>query len=231
MVEWDKRVGGRPFASTPAFVFKMITGTLSKNPYQFPGVGNMVSTPYSNSKSDSFQKILLYGVMILPMRRPQKGSTIKQYAYATRRLNGQGRTKKEIALLSGYTKSMAENAKAKIEDTEGYQNAVIVLAGESNNLLLAVMAEFKARGLKKFSNADLTKALNAISGAWDRIEKVRAPNQMKTPEGNRLRGLFTRTTETAVIETVPPTEATASAPQQEITDVVAVEAAGDDLDF
>lgn len=139
------------------------------------------------------------------MKRPRKGSTVKQYAYATRRLNGEGRSKKEIALRSGYTLSMAENAKAKIENTEGYQNAVIVLATESNNLLLAVMSEFKARGLKDFSNADLTKALNAISGAWDRIEKVRAPNKMKTPEGNPLRAIFTEktVTKTAVVESIP----------------------------
>jgi len=115
------------------------------------------------------------------MKRAKKGSTVKQYAYATRRLNGQGKSKKEMALLSGYTMSMAENAKHKIEETEGYQNAVVVLAAESNNLLLAVMAEFKARGLEDFSNKDLNAALNAISNAWDRIEKVRAPNKMKTP--------------------------------------------------
>jgi len=151
------------------------------------------------------------------MKRPQKGSTIKQYAYATRRLNGQGKSKKEIALLSGYAPSMAENAKAKIEDTEGYQNAVIVLASESNNLLLAVMAEFKARGLEDFSNKDLVAAMNAIASAWDRIDTKRAPDKMKTPEGNRLRGVFTERVRTAVIEQVP-TESPASANQPETTD-------------
>lgn len=164
------------------------------------------------------------------MKRPKKGSTIKQYAYATRRLNGDGRSKKEIALNSGYTKSMAENAKHKIEETEGYQNAVIVLATESNNLLLAVMAEFKARGLTEFSNADLTKALNAISGAWDRIEKVRAPAKLQTPEGNRLRGLFTRTTtvESAVVESLP--KETPAAATNEIKDAEFTEAE-DEMDF
>lgn len=165
------------------------------------------------------------------MKRSRSGSTIKQYAYATRRLNGQGKSKKEIALLSGFSQTVAENAKAKIEDTEGYQNAIIQLAGESNNLLLGVMAEFKARGLKNFSNADLTKALNAISGAWDRIEKVRAPDKLKTPEGNRLRGIFTERVRTAVIETVP-TEATASATLPTVTDAEFHEKQDDpDLDF
>lgn len=165
------------------------------------------------------------------MKRTKSGSTIKQYAYATRRLNGQGRSKKEIALLSGFSKSVAENAKHKIEETEGYQNAVISLAHDSNNLLLAVFAEFKARGLSNFTNADLTKALNAISGAWDRIEKSRAPDKMKTPESNRLRGIFTRTTETAVLEPIP-TDAPANTTQPEIRDVEFHEKQeGGDMDF
>jgi hypothetical protein len=164
------------------------------------------------------------------MKRPAKGSTIKQYAYATRRLNGQGKSKKEIAKLSGYSTTMAENAKAKIENTEGYKNAVIELAHKSNNLLLAVMSEFEARGLKDFSNKDLNSALNAISGAWDRIEKTRAPNKMKTEEGNRLRGVFTRRveTQTAVLEEVPA-ELPASASQSEPIDAEFTE--GPDLDF
>lgn len=124
--------------------------------------------------------------------------------------------------------SMAENAKEKIEDTEGYQNAVIVLAQKSNNLLLGVMAEFEARGLEEFSNKDLNAALNAISNAWDRIEKVRAPNKMKTPEGNRLRGIFTRETvkETAILESSP-----AEAPVATEAEVIKnAEVVGDPID-
>lgn len=148
------------------------------------------------------------------MKRPQRGSTIKQYAYATRRLNGQAASKKEAALLSGFSITVAENAKHKIEETEGYQNAVIVLATESNNLLLAVLHEFKARGLSEFTNKELNGALNAISGAWDRIERTRAPDKMKNPEVNRLRGIFTRETvkETATLETLPAAPLTQSLP-------------------
>ncbi len=134
------------------------------------------------------------------MKRRRGGSTVKQFAYATRRLSpGKSESKKEIALLSGFSMSVAENAKHKIEDTEGYKNAVIQLATKSNNLLLAVMTEFEARGLKTFSNTDLTKALNAISSAWDRVEKVRAPSQMKTPQGNPLLGVFQRRVETQTV--------------------------------
>lgn len=140
------------------------------------------------------------------MKRPKNGSTTKQYAYAMRRLNGQGQSKREMALLSGYSQTMAKNPAHKIEKTEGYNNAVIELAAKSNNLLLGVMAEFEARGLEKFSNKDLNAALNAISGAWDRIEKTRAPNKLKTPEGNPLRAIFTERTRTATFESAPSEE-------------------------
>jgi hypothetical protein len=159
------------------------------------------------------------------MKRPQKGSTPKQYAYALRRLNGEGRSKKEMALLSGFSPAVAENVKAKVEDTEGYQNAVIELATKSNNLLLACFAEYQARGLKDFSNKDLNAALNAISSAWDRVEKVRAPAKMKTPEGNPLRAVFTKRveTQTAVFEAAPEETTIASSPQEETPVVHEVE--------
>lgn len=172
------------------------------------------------------------------MKRPKKGSTTKQYAYAVRRLNGQGDTKKEMALMSGYSQTMAKNPKTKIESTEGYNNAVIELAAKSNNLLLGVMAEFEARGMKNFSNKDLNAALNAISGAWDRIEKTRAPNKLKTPEGNPLRAVFTERTRTATFESAPeepPVEETATANDKEsgpkIHEGEEVEKEKIDLDF
>lgn len=163
------------------------------------------------------------------MKRPKNGSTVKQYAYATRRLGGQGTSKKEMALLSGFSPSTAENVKHKIEETEGYQNAIIVLAAESNNLLLGVLTEFKKRGLSEFSNKDLNSALNAISGAWDRIEKNRAPNKMQTPEGNPLRGVFQRRveTQTVTIEPIPSNE-TADA---NVIHVEARDVSDPDMDF
>lgn len=140
------------------------------------------------------------------MKRPRQGSTIKQYAYATRMMNGEATSKKEAALLSGFSMSVAENAKAKIENTEGFKNAMMILAARSNNLLVAVMNEFEARGMKGFSNPDLIKAMNAVTTAWDKIESRRAPNKMKTPEGNPLRAVFTKRVETqkVVVESIPP---------------------------
>lgn len=166
------------------------------------------------------------------MRRPNKGSSLKQVAYATRVMSGGAGSKKEAALLSGYTLSMAQNAKAKIEDTEGYHNAMFALAMKSNNLLLAIMSEFSARGITEFSNADLIKALNAVSGAWDRIENRRAPNALKTPEGNPLRAIFTQRVETrtAVLE-----QAESPAPAPTPVPAIAAEApaaqAPIDMDF
>jgi len=133
------------------------------------------------------------------MKRPSTGSTPKQYAYATMRLTGQGGSKKEIARKAGFSHSVAKNAKYKIENTEGYQNAVIVLAHESNNLLLAILAEFKARGVKNFSNKDLIGSLKAMTTAWDKIDNKRAPAKLKTDDGNPLRAVFTKRVETQTV--------------------------------
>jgi hypothetical protein len=126
-----------------------------------------------------------------------------------------------MALLSGFSPSVAENVKHKVENTEGYKNAVIELATKSNNLLLAAMAEYEARGLKNFSNKDLNAALNAISAAWDRVEKTRAPNKLKTPEGNPLRAIFTErvTTRTATLEPIEE-PATAEESEEETPDTI-----------
>jgi len=128
------------------------------------------------------------------MKRPRRGSTPSQLAYATRMMDGNASSKKEAALLSGFSMTVANNAHSKIENTEGYKNAMIGLATKSNNLMLAALSEFEARGLKGFTNAELIKALNAIGSAWERIEKQRAPNKLTTPEGNRLYDIFRRET-------------------------------------
>lgn len=173
--------------------------------------------------------------MIFYMKRPRQGSTIKQMAYASRMMNGSAESKKEAALLSGFSMSVAENAKHKIETTEGYKNAMIELHTRSNNLLNAIMHEYEVRGLKNFSNKDLVAATNAIANAWDKIDTKRAPNKMKTPEGNPLRAVLTRRveTQTAVFESAPAAEDTASAKEPEdkgaVRDAEVVEAI--DMDF
>lgn len=164
------------------------------------------------------------------MKRPKHGSTPKQFAYATRMLNGQADSKKEAALLSGFSMTVAENAHAKIEKTEGYHNAMFELAVKSNNLMLAALSQFEARGLESFSNGDLIKALNAIGGAWERVEKHRNP-QAKDPGANRLAGIFKRTTVTEEARIPVATKAPATPVAAATRDAEFVETSEEDMDF
>jgi hypothetical protein len=152
------------------------------------------------------------------MKRPKHGATLKQYAYATKLLNAEGRSKKDIALSVGYSPSVAMNVENKIENTEGFQNAVIALATESNNMALAVMSEYKARGLEYFSNKDLNGALNAISQAWDRFNKHRAPNKSQTPEGNKLKAVIMQRVENQTIN-MPKAEPSSAPAENGIPDL------------
>jgi len=158
----------------------------------------------------------------------KRGSSPKQYAYATRRLSGGGKTKQEIALLSGYSSTVAKNASNKIEKTEGYQNAVLELANESNNIALAILTEYKLRGIKDFSNKELNGALNAISVAWDRFDKKRAMSVNKNPETNPLRKVMMQRVENQTVNIN-----TGAVPEEERTviDVEPVEEEKVDLDF
>lgn len=146
------------------------------------------------------------------MKRRQGGSTPKQWAYANRKLNGQGRTKKEMAILSGFSPAVSENVKHKIESTEGYRNALIGLAQESGDVLLALIQEYKNRGIDELSNSELNSAVNAITGAWDRIESRRNPIKSKDPEQNPLRRAILQKVENQTIN-MAPTNTPPSIPQ------------------
>ena len=116
----------------------------------------------------------------------KRGSTMKQMAYAKRLLGAQGTSKKQIALDSGYSPYVANSISSHIENKPGFNYAVAQLAVDSNNLALAAMHEFKARGFHDFSNKDLIGALNAIGSAWSRFN-AGPKDKDKTPEGNKLR--------------------------------------------
>ncbi len=105
------------------------------------------------------------------MKIPNVGSSMKQLAYARRVWGAKGSDKKSIALDVGYSPSVASSVVSKIESRKGFHNAIAKLAADSNNLALAAMHEFKARGFDDFSNKDLVAALNAIAGAWDKFNK------------------------------------------------------------
>lgn len=112
-------------------------------------------------------------------------STMKQMAYAKRLLGGQGETKKQIALDSGYSAAVSNSVSSHIENKPGFNNAMTKLAVDSNNLALAAMHEFKARGFEDFTNKELVGALNAIGSAW---AKFNAPMKESGSEStNKLR--------------------------------------------
>jgi len=140
------------------------------------------------------------------MKRPKNGSTVKQFAYANRLINGEGLSRKDIARSVGFSPSVARNPSQKIEKSEGFHNAMIKLATEANNMALAVMHEYKARGLKGFSNKDLNGALNAIAGAFERFNKHRAPNKEKD---NPLRKILLERVQTREVSIVQPKEVVA----------------------
>jgi len=160
------------------------------------------------------------------MKRPKHGATLKQFAFAQKLMNAEGPSKKEMALSVGYSPSVANNTEHNIENTEGYKNAVIELANRSNNMVLAAMAEYEARGFDNFSNKDLNGAMNALAAAWDRINKHRAPVK-EDPAGNPLRAIFVKRVETQTVS-VPVGEAAAS--EETIKDAEIVENEIDDDD-
>jgi hypothetical protein len=132
-----------------------------------------------------------------------------QRAYAMRVWGAKGTDKKSIAADVGYSPYVARSATSKIENTKGFQNAIIALAKDSNNLALAAMAEFKARGLKGFSNQELIGALNAISGAWGKFNaELKRDNKPLSESGNRLRQIVLNKIETQQIINNPEPEKT-----------------------
>ncbi len=125
------------------------------------------------------------------MKIPRKGSSVKQLAYARRVWGAEGPDKKSIALDVGYSPNAAKSVMSKIESRPGFNNAIARLAAESNNMALTVLSEFKARGLKDFSNPDLIKALNSISNAWEKFNKGLVQSERPADNGkNRLKTII-----------------------------------------
>ena len=128
---------------------------------------------------------------------------MKQKAYAMRIFGGQGKCKKQIALDVGYSPNVANSISSHIENKPGFNSAMAALAVDSNNLALAAMHEFKARGFEDFSNKDLVGALNAIGAAWTRFNVVpKTPGD--NPTGNRLRTVILQRVENQTIQAPPP---------------------------
>lgn len=157
---------------------------------------------------------------------------MKQMAYAKRLLGAQGNSKKEIALDVGYSPYVANSISSHIENQPGFNNAMAALAVQSNNLALAAMHEFKARGFADFSNKELIGALNAIGNAWSKFnQKVKEPNE--NPAGNKLRTVILQQIENQTLTTadgdVKRTEKRNAAKKPPVAVEVVKE--GEELDF
>jgi hypothetical protein len=152
----------------------------------------------------------------------RKASTMKQMAYARRILGAQGDSKKSIALDVGYSPTSANSIVSHIESKPGFNNAMAALAIDSNNLALAAMHEFKARGFGDFSNKDLIGALNAIGSAWSRFNAGLKEKPI-TESGNKLRTIILNQIEN---QTINPAAAESAPPV-----VVDIEPTKEELDF
>lgn len=142
---------------------------------------------------------------------------MRQLAYARRVWGAKGPDKKSIALDVGYSPAVASSVVSKIESRKGFQNAIARLAADSNNMALTVMSEFKARGLKDFSNKDLVSALNAIAGAWDKFNKG-FKESLEAPEDNGKNRL-----KTVILQNIAK-QVNVSSPEQTLTHNPAIEA-------
>jgi len=156
--------------------------------------------------------------------------TIRQMAYARGIMGAEGSTKQQIALNSGYTPNVARSVASHIETKPGFHNAMAQLAVDSNNLALAAMEEFKARGFKGFSNKELTNALQVIGSSW---EKFNAPMREKkiSEGGNKLRSIVLQQVENQTVNTTPQASPTVVADDKPPTIVGEVCDIDDPMDF
>ena len=130
----------------------------------------------------------------------KKSSTPKQMAYARRLFGGEGTSKKQIALDVGYSPYVSNSVSSHIENKPGFNNAMAALAIDSNNLALAAMHEFKARGFEGFSNKDLVAALNSIGNAWSKFNAVPGAGRERDNQStNKLRTVILQQVENQTI--------------------------------
>lgn len=151
---------------------------------------------------------------------------MRQMAYARKILGAKGDSKKEIALDCGYSPAVANSISSHIENKPGFNNAMAALAIDSNNLALAALHEFKARGFKDFTNKELVGALNAIGSAWSRFNEI--PKE-KNPSaaGNKLRTVIMNRIENQTINPGAPSTPIDKPPVKKV-DVIKE---GEEFDF
>ena len=143
---------------------------------------------------------------------------MKQMAYARRIFGGDGTSKKQIALDCGYSPYVSNSISSHIENKPGFNNAMAALAIDSNNLALAAMSEFKARGFEDFSNKELVGALNAIGSAWSKFNAMPKEKDNDRLGSNKLRTVILQQVENQTI-TAPATPTQPDQPKPKVIDM------------
>lgn len=114
---------------------------------------------------------------------------MKQKAYALNSLTKGVRSKKEAALMSGYSESAANSVAVKIEGTEGYSNAMRDIAAETGNVVLEIYHTIKNKDLSKEDFKTLVNAAGVLAGAFERFNG--GSKKEATPEKiNNLKVIF-----------------------------------------
>lgn len=105
------------------------------------------------------------------------GATKKQRAYAMGVLDNH-KSRRQVALEAGYSKTMADNPK-QIEESVGFKLAMAKQAYQAGMLVSGMMNEIEARGFKDYSTQDLMRGLDTISKVFERF----APKETTKDEG------------------------------------------------
>jgi len=143
------------------------------------------------------------------MRRGRAHPTPRQTAYAMRVWSGSGESKMQIARDVGYAASTANALASHVDNTKGVNMVIAKLAAESGGMAMEVLAEYRNRGLRDFTNKDLNGALNAIGSAWARFSQplTRPEPQSGNKSGeNKLRTIILQQVENQTILPQAPIE-------------------------
>ena len=97
----------------------------------------------------------------------KKTPSIRQRKYAYGLMN-ENKTKQEIALEAGYSRSSARIPKM-IENKQGFKLAVAQFAGEAGNVMGKIMSELQVRDLRLLDNKTLISYLEAVSKTHERL--------------------------------------------------------------
>jgi predicted transcriptional regulator with HTH domain len=126
-------------------------------------------------------------------------SAPKQMAYARKVFSGDIRPKTEIAVECGYSPNVSRSVRTHIENTNGFKNAMSVLATEASNIAIGVMEEIDKRGYKDLTNKELLSTINVMSSAWSRF--ILPEDEDSTPATNKLRTVILQQVENQTIDT------------------------------